>query len=157
MATQRFRSHGFEFEFEDNTGEVLAAFQNAVNRALHDIGGTAADYARAELNKSKPYMEAKPPKPAVDTSALLQSVSYVVDGDEVYIGTNNEAGPFIEFGTGKFSTLGGGTPKESWIYQDALGQWHRGFPMMARPFLKPAATEHTEEYREKLKNSLENA
>lgn len=77
--------------------------------------------------------------------------------NEVYIGTNLEYAPYIEFGTGKYSTTGGGTTKETWVYMDDFGQFHIAHPMRARPFLKPAASEHTEEYREILKDSLENA
>jgi len=157
MAVQTFSTHGFEFEFEDNSGEVLAHFQRALELALNEIGERAVKYAVKELNTSKPYYEGKPPKPAVSTGALMESVGYTVDGDEVYIGTDNEAGPFIEYGSGKFSTLGGGTPKESWVYQDEFGNWHRAYPMIPRPFLKPAASEHTEEYRKVLEDFLENA
>lgn len=156
MATQKFSTHGFEVEFEDNTGEVLAALQNAVDRALHDIGGTAVEYAQEELRKVKEVYPGVS-QDAVDTTNLLQNIAYMVVEDEVYIGTDVEYAPIIEFGSGRFAVKGGGTPKESWVYQDKLGQWHRAYPQMARPFLKPAASEHTKEYREKLKNSLENA
>lgn len=152
-----FSTHGFTVEFDDNSPEVLAALQNAVERGLGAIGEKAVKYAQAEIRKSKPYADGKPAKPAIDTSALLQSIDYEVDGDDVYIGTDVEYAPYIELGTGKYALNGGGTPKESWTYKDDFGNWHMGYPQKARPFLKPAAADHTDEYRGLLKESLENA
>jgi HK97 gp10 family phage protein len=58
----------------------------------------------------------------VDTGRLRNSISHAVDEDEkaVYIGTNVEYAPYVEMGTSKTK---------------------------AQPFLKPAATNHAEEYR----------
>ena len=60
---------------------------------------------------------------AVDTGRLRSSITHAIVEEEnaVYIGTNVEYGKYVELGTVK---------------------------MGARPFLKPAATEHTEEYKE---------
>ena len=60
--------------------------------------------------------------PAVDTGRLRNSITHAVKADEkaVYIGTNVEYGSFVELGTSK---------------------------MPPRPFLKPAATEHNDEYQ----------
>jgi hypothetical protein len=40
---------------------------------------------------------------------------------------------------------------------DEFGQFHRAYPQKPRPYLKPAAADHSEEYRNTLKESLENA
>ena len=58
----------------------------------------------------------------VDTGRLRNSISNAVDDSEeaAYIGTNVEYAPYVEIGTSR---------------------------MAARPFLKPAATEHGEEYK----------
>lgn len=160
MSTQKFSAHGFEYEFEDNSGIVLEHFLRALDLGLNEIGERAVEYAREELKKSKPYREGAPGKPAIDTSTLYESVGYYVDGEEVYVGAGGPSvdhAPIIEFGSGKFSTLGGGTTKESWVYQDEFGDWHMGFPMKPRPFIKPAASDHTEEYRGVLEDFLENA
>lgn len=156
MATQRFSSHGFEFEFEDNTGEILKAFENALERGLEGIGGAAVGYAQDEIRTPKQVYPGVV-QDAVDTSRLLQSIAYSVQGDEVYIGTNVGYGTIIELGSGPYSTTGGGTQKEHWVYYGDDGKFHMGRPQMARPFLKPAASEHTEEYRKILLDSLENA
>lgn len=156
MSTQRFSSHGFEFEFEDNTGEILAAFENAVARGLDAIGGVAVGHAQDEIRTPKQVYPGVV-QDAVDTSRLLQSIQHSVQGNEVYIGSDISYAPIIEFGSGPYSTTGGGTQKEHWVYQGDDGEFHMAFPQMARPFLKPAASEHTEEYRAILLDSLENA
>lgn len=56
----------------------------------------------------------------VDTSRLRNSITHEVDGNDVYIGSNVEYAPFVELGTSK---------------------------QKARPYLKPAATEHSKTYR----------
>lgn len=58
----------------------------------------------------------------VDTGRLRNSISHAVEKDSVYIGTNVEYAPYVELGTSK--------PKKA-----------------ARPYLKPAATEHSSEYK----------
>lgn len=65
----------------------------------------------------------------VDTGNLRGSITHEVDTGEkaVYIGTNVEYAPYVELGTSK---------------------------MDAQPFLKPAATEHSDQYRQVLKNAL---
>lgn len=66
----------------------------------------------------------------VDTGRLRNSISHAADADAAYIGTNVEYAPYVELGTSK---------------------------MAARPFLKPAATEHTAEYKRLYEDSMKNA
>ena len=58
----------------------------------------------------------------VDTGRLRNSISHAVNENEktVYIGTNVEYAPYVELGTSR---------------------------QKAQPFLRPAATNHTDEYR----------
>jgi len=65
----------------------------------------------------------------VDTGRLRNSITNVVEMSEqaVYIGTNVEYAAFVELGTSR---------------------------MAPRPYLRPAATEHTEEYRQLLESAL---
>ena len=67
----------------------------------------------------------------VDTGNLRASITHEVDAgdDAVYIGTNVEYAPYVELGTSR---------------------------QKAQPFLRPAATEHGDQYRKILKNALEN-
>lgn len=76
MARQTFSSHGFVFEFEDNSGEILQAFENAVQRGLEAIGETAEGYAKDDC--------------PVDTGRLRNSITNQVKDEEVYIGSNVE-------------------------------------------------------------------
>ena len=66
----------------------------------------------------------------VDTGNLRASITHEVDagGKAVYIGTNVEYGPYVELGTSK---------------------------QKAQPYLRPAATEHSEQYRQVLKGELQ--
>lgn len=142
--SNRFSSHGIEVEFDDNSEAVLSALRNAVERGLMAIGETAVTYAKKSLTEQK----------AVDTGRLRNSINYLVRDDEVYIGTNVEYAPYVEFGTGKYADGGRPTP---WVYQDDEGNWHWTEGNPARPYLAPAAKNHTQEYRDLLKESLENA
>ena len=68
----------------------------------------------------------------VDTGNLRNSITHTVDEDEpaAYIGSNTEYASYV-----------------------CLGTIH----MNAQPFLKPAVADHKEQYREIIKNELENA
>ena len=66
----------------------------------------------------------------VDTGRLRNSIAHAVKGDAAYIGTNVEYAPYVELGTSK---------------------------TRAQPYLKPAATEHTAEYKQLLEDAMKNA
>lgn len=68
----------------------------------------------------------------VDTGRLRNSITHATDETEKaeYIGTNVEYGPYVELGT---------------------------YKMAARPFLRPAAQNHSREYKQIMKESMENA
>lgn len=66
----------------------------------------------------------------VDTGRLRNSITFDSDENSAIIGTNVEYAPDVELGTSK---------------------------QKAQPYLKPAATEHSKEYEDLIKSSLENA
>lgn len=68
----------------------------------------------------------------VDTGRLRNSITHAVENEEqaVYIGTNVEYGKFIELGTSR---------------------------MRAKPYLKPAASHHSAEYKAIAESALKNA
>lgn len=138
--------------YRDNSNEWVSFFNKAKHRGLTAIGLTAEKYAKKAETR-------------VDTGLLRNSITYAISGYEahvkqyrrdnfktgeskkhtykgydgvmdgkkdeaVYIGTNVEYAPHIELGA-------------------------RGKPGIF--FLRKAATEHTEEYRKLMKESLENA
>ena len=126
---------------EDNSDEVLSALRKAKERALEMIGLKAERYAKEKC--------------PVDTGNLRNSITHIVKDDVAYIGTNVEYAPYVELGTGLYATNGGGR-QTPWAYQDSKGNWHRTVGQKPQPFLKPAATEHSEEYRTILKDELQN-
>lgn len=131
-------------QFTDNSKEVSEDIKAALLRGLEKIGLVAEGYAK----KLCP----------VDTGNLRNSITHEVVEDEnaVYIGTNNEYAAYVELGTGIYAEGGGGRPTP-WVYQDANGNWHYTHGQKPQPFLKPAVTDHTDKYREIIKDAFENA
>ena len=132
MALKTYRTHGISIKYDDYTPQALAALKSATLRGLEVCGAVAESYAKKELSKPKLHADGSV-RPNVITGRLRNSISHTVEDNKAYIGTNVEYAPFVEFGNQR--------GKETWAY----------------PFLKPAATEHSEEYKQILKNSLENA
>ena len=66
----------------------------------------------------------------VDTGRLRASITHTNDGESAYIGTNVEYAKYVELGTSR---------------------------MKAQPYLRPAATEHDDEYKALMEASLKNA
>lgn len=127
MAT--YTTHGITVEFDDHSPEVLAALKLATIRGLEACGAKAESYAKQELSRSKPHKRG-PSRPNVITGRLRNSISHSVQNNEMYVGSNVEYAAAVELGT-----------RKSWAY----------------PYLKPAATQHTGEYKTILANSLKNA
>lgn len=127
--------------FEDNSDEVLKAFEDAWSRGLERIGLKAEGYAKDLC--------------PVDTGELRNSISHKVDESEqtVYVGSNNRYAAYVELGTGRYYP--GGRPT-LWTYQDAKGVWHwtRGNP--AQPYLAPAVKDHVQTYRNILEDEFKN-
>lgn len=65
----------------------------------------------------------------VDTGNLRNSISHATDKDSAYIGSNTEYAAYVELGTSR---------------------------MKAHPYLKPAATEHSAEYRAIVEQHMKN-
>lgn len=124
---------GTELIVTDNTGTVVGAIDSALVRALEKMGLLAEGYAKRELSKPKSGHKTEPdPRPNVDTGELRKSVTHQVDarGKYVVVGSDVEYAPHIELGTVK---------QKAW------------------PFLRPAAKDHVDEYREILKTELQRA
>ena len=67
---------------------------------------------------------------SVDTGRLRNSISHTVDGEAAYIGTNVEYAPYVELG--------------------ARGR-------QGKHMLQRAASEHTDEYKQLMEDSMKNA
>ena len=139
-------------EYRDHTEEVLSALEAAIKRGNEAIGMTAEGHAKKKITAAG----------AVDTGRLRNSITYALAGEEthvksykankggkeretytydgtaegkkgsgVYIGTNVEYAPGIELGTHR-----------------SAGAVH---------FLQDAATNHTDEYKRLMEESMKNA
>lgn len=128
-----------ECQIIDNSDIVLKDLENKAKLALETIGMMARDYAR----------DITP----VDTSRLVQNINFRVNGYDVYIGTNVEYAPYVEFGTGIYASNGKGR-KSPWAYQDKDGKWHRTRGMKPHHMLKKAVQNHGEEYKAVVENYL---
>lgn len=95
-----------EVNITDNSGEILRELERKKAAALEAVGITAEGFAKRLT--------------PVDTGRLRNSISHTVVGDDVYIGTNVEYGPYIELGTVKYT---------------------------GKHMLKRAASEHSETYK----------
>ena len=131
-------------KFTDFSDLVLETFGDAAIRALVRCGKQAEGYAKDLC-------------PA-DTGNLKNSISHKVRVSEkaAYRGTNVEYAPYVEFGTGKYSSIGGGTTKTHWAYKGDDGEWHIGKPMKPQAFLKPAISKHRDTYRNIINDEMKN-
>lgn len=117
----------------DNTGLVREALAEATENALTAIGSTAERYAKEET--------------PVDLGRLRNSMTHVVQGDSVYIGTNVEYAPYVELGTGIYASDGNGR-KDPWVYYDEkTGKFRLTRGSKPHHMIRRAVTEHTDEYR----------
>lgn len=117
----------------DNTDEIKKLMENEIASALEEIGIMAEGYAKIELSTPKTHADGTE-RPNVDTGRLRNSITHAVrmDGQEkaVYIGTNVEYAPYVEMGTSRARPY---------------------------PYLRPAATNHLDEYKAKIEEYLKNA
>lgn len=128
-----------DIEITDNSEEIIAKIKAAKKRALKRIGMTAESFAK----KLCP----------VDTGGLRNSISHKVHNDDAYIGTNKEYGAYVELGTGKYYPGGRQTP---WVYKDEKGKWHMTHGQRAKPYLKPAAANHAQTYKNIIEDEMKN-
>lgn len=128
-----------DIEFINNSKIINQKIEAAYKRALERIGQTAEGFAK----KLCP----------VDTSGLRNSIGHKVHNHDAYIGTNKEYGAYVELGTGKYYPGGRQTP---WVYKDSKGNWHMTHGQRAQPYLKPAAANHTQTYKNIVEDEMRN-
>ena len=93
--------------------------------------------------------EAKQKAP-VGSGELRRSIESKVMGNEGEVGTNLFYAPYVEFGTGIFSSQGDGRKDVPWFYKDVQGKWHSTCGSHPHPYLIPAY----EENRDKIKQII---
>ena len=134
----------FIYKLNNNAADVLKATAEQKLRALEAVGIQAEGDVKDEITDLD----------AVDTGRLRGSIAHQVDGDSVEVGTNVDYAVYVHEGTGKYA-IGGGTPKERWVYRDPLtGEFRMGFPQKPRRFIKNAMERFAKDYIEIIKEYL---
>lgn len=134
----------FVYKLNNNAADVLKATAEQKMRALEAVGIQAEGDVKDEITDLD----------AVDTGRLRGSIAHQVDGDSVEVGTNVDYAVDVHEGTGKYA-IGGGTPKERWVYRDPLtGEFRMGFPQKPRRFIKNAMERFAKDYIEIIKEYL---
>ena len=117
------------FIFRSNKSEVLRAIKSASDIGMEAVSAQGESNAKHEITV---LVYDTPPSPSyVRTGALRNSIAhkYVPSEKVAYIGTNIEYAPYVELGTSK---------------------------MAARPFLRNACANYTEQYLNILEKALKN-
>ena len=107
-------------DYKDNSQQILAALEKGKRNALTAIGASAETHTKENITADD----------LIDTGRLRNSISYAVDGESAYIGTNVEYAPYLELGTKKIA---------------------------AHHYLKRAATEHKDEYKNLTAQAIQSA
>lgn len=127
----------------DNSAEVLAALAARIPVTLEAVGQQAESHAKNVIREES----------RIDTGRLRDSITHSVSGSEVYIGTNLDYAPYHELGTGIYASQGNGR-QTPWTYVDDKGVWHTTRGVKPIHFLKRAASEHTDEYKQIIEKQL---
>lgn len=93
----------------------------------------------------------------VDNGLLRNSITHYIEDnpDELVgvVGTNVEYAPYVEFGTGIYSSLGNGR-QDRWKYKDAKGEWHSTIGQHPQPYLQPALEENRRKIEKMFKEQI---
>lgn len=126
-----------EFRIEaDNTDEVLRELDTRIQAALEACGNQAVSHAKQNITRAG----------RIDTGAMRNSMTHIVNGNDCYVGTNNEYAIYHEMGTGIYLDGGGGR-QTPWIYVDSKGVGHFTRGIKPIHFLKNAIANHVKEYK----------
>lgn len=151
-----FSSGGVTVTFEANSKEILKALENATERGLKAIGETAVSNAVEVLTKEVYSQENLDYKL---TGLLRNSITYALSGEPAAISSyrsddGEESGNYSGTASGdkgEFVIIGTNVKYARGIETGS----HR--KKGAVHFLKKAATEHSNEYKKIMEESLKNA
>lgn len=94
----------------------------------------------------------------VDIGVLRNSITHYIEDNPNelvgVVGTNVEYAPYVEFGTGIYSSLGNGR-QDRWKYKDAKGEWHSTIGQHPQPYLQPALEENRRKIEKMFKEQVE--
>ena len=137
------------YTYKDNTDEVLSALEKAKIRGLTAIGMTAEGHAKKKITQAK----------AVDTGRLRNSITFAVSGESAnissYSGDHGEEG----------GTYSGTAPndKDKAVYIGTGVEYAIGIETGSHRkaggvhFLQDAASNHADEYKRLMEDSMKNA
>lgn len=137
------------YTYKDNTDEVLFALEKAKVRGLTAIGMTAEGHAKKKITQAK----------AVDTGRLRNSITFAVSGESAnissYSGDHGEEG----------GTYDGTAPddKQKAVYIGTGVEYAIGIETGSHRkaggvhFLQDAASNHSDEYKRLMEDSMKNA
>jgi len=131
----------------NNKDEILAGLTDAVGKSLTMIGIKAEKYAKArcpvgtsESTGIKGYRG----------GTLRNSITFAVEGDRLYVGSNVKYAPYVELGTGpNFQP-----PPEWESFESSPGSGVGHGYVTARPYLRPAIEDHLSLYGQIIKDNL---
>ena len=93
----------------------------------------------------------------VDSGLLRNSITHYIEDNPNelvgVVGTNIEYAPYVEFGTGIYSSLGNGR-QDRWRYKDAKGEWHSTIGQHPQPYLQPALEENRRKIEKMFKEQI---
>lgn len=143
-------------QFTDNSNEVLAALERATRNGLTAIGMTAEGHAKRRLTETV-YTRTQDTKGYRLTGRLRNSITYALAGEKAAINSygDSEGGEYTYEGTAPNDGDG--------VYIGTNVVYAAGIETGTRRkaggvhFLQKAVSEHGEEYKQIMKDSLENA
>lgn len=74
----------------------------------------------------------------VASGELRRSIESVIKGNVGEVGSDLFYAPYVEYGTGLFSSSGDGRKDVPWHYLDVKGNWHTTSGQHPHPYLIPA-------------------
>ena len=126
--------------FVDNSDEVISELEMAKPRILEIIGLKIEGYAKklcpvgtSESTGKKGYRG----------GTLRNSITHVVSGDSVVVGSNVKYAPYVELGTGPHFEA----PPEWEQFNATPGTGVGKSYVKPRPFLRPAIENHKDEFK----------
>lgn len=149
-------SDDFTITIIDNTDEVIAAKDEAIERALEAIGLQAEGYAKMLCPVGTPESTGiEGYHGGTLRNSITHTTEHTNEGDSAIIGSNIPYAAYVECGTGIYADNGNGR-RTPWVWVDQNGKPHKTSGMKPRHFFKKAIADHTDEYRAMVEQCLKN-
>lgn len=145
----------------DNTPEFHSKLKNAIHRGLIAIGMTAERFAKEEISRPKPHGDGSV-RPNVDTGRLRNSITFALAGEKAHIQRYSWQKGSISGRAAGDAEYNGTAPDEPGVFIGTNVEYAMDVELGSTksppyPFLQPAATEHGDEYKKLMEDSLKNA